>query len=65
VAPTPVHLTQARRRRSRRGPLVAVLLGLVVVAVGGAALVRRFWPGRVHTGSAAAHGATIVRYEIH
>ena len=49
----------------RRGLVVSVLLVLLVAGVGGAALVRRFWPGRVHTGSAAAHGATIVRYEIH
>src|SRR5436853_407170 len=44
--------------------LVTIVAALVVDGVAVAALVGRYWPGRVHTGSAAAHGATIVRYRI-
>src|SRR4051812_47202950 len=59
----------SRHRRPRRGKVRVVVVALIVcaaaLAVGAVALVRRFWPGRVHTGSAAAHGATIVRYEVH
>ena len=56
----------ARRRSRRRGltRLAVLLIAVAAVAWGVVTLVNRFWPGRVHTGSAAAHGATIVRYEI-
>jgi enterochelin esterase-like enzyme len=49
------------RPRARLAVAAVAVLVLVVVA---AALARRFWPGAVHTGSAAAHGATITRYEL-
>jgi S-formylglutathione hydrolase FrmB len=41
------------------------VLALAVVALAAAGLAWRFWPGDVHTGSAAAHGATVVRYDVH
>jgi hypothetical protein len=52
-----------RRRRRRR--LLAALTAVAVVGVVGAWAAGRWWPGRVHTGSAAAHGVTILRYTIH
>src|SRR3954454_8643199 len=58
----------SRHRRPRRRDVRVVVVALIVcaaaLAVGAVALVRRFWPGRVHTGSAAAHGATILRYDV-
>jgi len=46
----------------RRRRLVALLAVALVVA--GAWQVRRHWPGDVVSGSAAAHGAEIVRYDL-
>jgi enterochelin esterase-like enzyme len=46
---------------------VAALVALAAVGLAAWAVVvlaQRFWPGRVHTGSAAAHGATILRYDV-
>jgi S-formylglutathione hydrolase FrmB len=54
-----------RHRAGRRVVLAALVTGVAALAIAGVAVVRRFWPGRVHTGSAAAHGATIVRYDVH
>jgi S-formylglutathione hydrolase FrmB len=48
--------------RGRRA--LAALLAIGVAAFAVVAVVRRYWPGRVHTGSAAAHGATILRYDV-
>jgi S-formylglutathione hydrolase FrmB len=42
--------------------LVAVLAG--AVAAGGIGLAHRLRPGRVRDGSAAAHGATVIRYDV-
>src|SRR4051812_34231811 len=53
------------RRANARVVVVALVIGAAALAVGGLALVRWFWPGRVHTGAAAAHGATVVRYDVH
>ncbi|MFL5844762.1 MAG: alpha/beta hydrolase-fold protein [Solirubrobacteraceae bacterium] len=48
----------ARRR-------AAALLVLAAVAYGGWRLYERFWPfGDIHSGSARAHGAQILRYDI-
>jgi S-formylglutathione hydrolase FrmB len=57
----------SRRRRYRRRRTVALTaVSLIALSAWGAvALVRRYWPGQVRTGSAAAHGASIVRYSIH
>jgi enterochelin esterase-like enzyme len=57
---------ERRRVRRHRRPVRLVLLLIAVAALAWVVvlLVHRFWPGRVHTGSAAAHGATIVRYDI-
>jgi S-formylglutathione hydrolase FrmB len=41
------------------------VLVLLAAGWGTVALVRRYWPGQIHTGSAAAHGATILRYGVH
>jgi S-formylglutathione hydrolase FrmB len=48
--------------RPRLIVVVTVLAG--AVALGGASLARRSGPGRAQTGSAAAHGATVVRYDV-
>jgi enterochelin esterase-like enzyme len=46
----------------RRRVLAALVVGgLLVVGVTEA---RRHWPGDVHTGAAAAHGAQILRYDV-
>jgi S-formylglutathione hydrolase FrmB len=50
-------------RRPHR--LLVALTVLLAVGTVGAWGARRWWPGRVQTGSAAAHGATILRYTIH
>jgi S-formylglutathione hydrolase FrmB len=44
--------------------IAQAVLGVLVIALTFTALGVRYWPGDVHTHSAAAHGATIVRYEI-
>jgi poly(3-hydroxybutyrate) depolymerase len=54
-----------RRRGSHRRRLIALALLALGVALIGVAVARRYWPGKVHTGSAAAHGATILRYDVH
>ncbi|HMJ36718.1 MAG TPA: alpha/beta hydrolase-fold protein [Baekduia sp.] len=41
--------------------IIAVAL---VAAVAAAGIAYRFWPGDVHTGSSAAHGAKIIRYDV-
>jgi S-formylglutathione hydrolase FrmB len=46
----------------RRRTIAAAALVIVVLAGGWE--VRRHWPGKVSTASAAAHGATILRYDI-
>ncbi len=46
----------------RRRAIALALLVVVVLGIGWG--VRRFAPGEVRTGSEAAHGATVVRYEI-
>jgi S-formylglutathione hydrolase FrmB len=51
--------------RRRLTALAVVLVGLALAGMALAAVVRRYWPGRVHTGSAAAHGATVLRYRLH
>jgi enterochelin esterase-like enzyme len=52
------HHRRVRRRR-------AVALTIVVLAIAGV-LAWRLWPTSVpHTGSAAAHGATILDYDVH
>jgi len=51
------------RRGTYRRRRIAALLAVVLVAAG-AWQVRRHWPGDVHTGSAAAHGAQILRYDV-
>jgi S-formylglutathione hydrolase FrmB len=51
-----------RKRIARRRAVAA--LGLVVLLLAGAWALRRHAPGDVRTASAAAHGATIVRYDI-
>jgi hypothetical protein len=56
---------EGRRRRSPSRGLGRLALLVVVVIVAAAGVVRRFGPGHVHTGSAAAHGATVVRYDLH
>ncbi|HEX4363405.1 MAG TPA: alpha/beta hydrolase-fold protein [Solirubrobacteraceae bacterium] len=48
-------------RRRRR---IAVGLLVVVLLVAGVSEARRHWPGAVRTGSAAAHGARILRYDV-
>jgi S-formylglutathione hydrolase FrmB len=52
-----------RRRAFWRRRLIAAiaLVALLGVAVTQA---RRHWPGDVHTGAAAAHGAQILRYDV-
>jgi enterochelin esterase-like enzyme len=50
------------RRPWRLGVAAVVVIAAAIAALG---IVHRFWPGRVHTGSAGAHGATIVRYDVH
>lgn len=52
----------ARRAPVRRRRFVA-LLAVALLAVG-AWQARRQWPGDVRSGSAAAHGAEIVRYDV-
>jgi S-formylglutathione hydrolase FrmB len=47
--------------RRRRAVAVLALLALLVA---GGWMVRRHLPGEVHSASAAAHGATITRYDI-
>jgi S-formylglutathione hydrolase FrmB len=61
----PAGRSSARRRRSRRRTrrLVAALLAGVALAAA-AGLAWYLWPGSVHTGASAAHGATIVRYDL-
>jgi S-formylglutathione hydrolase FrmB len=54
--------SRGRRPPYRRRRAVAVLA--VAVAALGAWQVRRHWPGDVATGSAAAHGAEILRYDV-
>ena len=54
--------TPARRATLRRRRVVALFA--VAVVVGGAWQILRHWPGDVRTGSAAAHGAKIVRYDV-
>jgi S-formylglutathione hydrolase FrmB len=54
----------ARRRPPRPLLALSVVLVAVVVGWGAVGLATRLWPGRVTTGSAAAHGATILRYDI-
>src|SRR5438046_506196 len=54
-----------RIRRRRTIGAVMALIAIAAVAIVTIELVRRYWPGRVHTGSASAHGATIVRYDLH
>lgn len=58
----PRRRARQRQVRRRRAVVAGALLLLVVFA--SVTLARRFWPGDVHTGSAAAHGATIVRYDL-
>jgi S-formylglutathione hydrolase FrmB len=53
-----------RRRQIVRRRAVAVVAFVALVLAGGW-VVRRHAPGEVHTNSAAAHGARIVRYDIH
>ena len=63
----PSRSTQDRRAPSRRAIARrrAVTAGLVVaVALAAGWAVRRHWPGEVTSASAAAHGATIVRYDV-
>jgi hypothetical protein len=52
----------ARRPPARRR--VLAVLAVLAVALASAALGARYWPGTVRTGSAAAHGARIVRSDI-
>ena len=55
---------EARRRvvyRRRRLVAAIALVGVLAVA---ATQARRHWPGDVRTGSAAAHGARIERYDV-
>ena len=54
----------SRRRRPRPLTLIVAVSVAVLVAWVAILLVQRYWPGRVHTGSAAAHGATIARYTV-
>jgi len=54
--------TPARRATLRRRRLIALFAVALVVA--GAWQIRRHWPGDVRTGSEAAHGAEIVRYDV-
>ena len=54
-------------RDARRSPIArraVAVLGLLALLLAGGWLARRHLPGDVRTASAAAHGATIVRYEI-
>jgi poly(3-hydroxybutyrate) depolymerase len=60
-------LTPPRPRRPGRKAIVrrrTIALAALVVAAFGVWEVRRHWPGEVTSASAAAHGATIVRYDI-
>jgi S-formylglutathione hydrolase FrmB len=62
------HRDPRRRSRARapgRRRLVLALAALAVAALAAAGPVRWFWPGDVHTGAVAAHGARIVRYDVH
>ena len=56
-APPPEH-----RRRGRRVVVLAVVVALGAVAAGAVFASRG---QRVHTGAGSAHGATIVRYDVH
>jgi S-formylglutathione hydrolase FrmB len=63
VGREPGRPSRARARGRRRLAIAVVALAAGVVAAAG--LVRWFWPGDVRTGSVAAHGATILRYDVH
>ena len=47
---------------ARRRVVAVLLIAALAVAIGWVA--RRYWPGSVRTGSAAAHGARILHYEV-
>jgi S-formylglutathione hydrolase FrmB len=56
---------RSRRHRRRIAPRRAIaVLALAALLLAGGWELRRHLPGDVRTASAAAHGATIVRYEI-
>ena len=61
--PPEQHPPRRPRRRPRAGLVrLAVLAAVLVVAA--VALARQILPGEVRTGSSAAHGATVVRYDL-
>jgi len=68
MTPGPPSGTPARPRRAGRGTIArrrAVAAGLLVVlALVVAREARRHWPGEITSASSAAHGATIVRYDV-
>ena len=47
---------------ARRRAVAVLLIAALAVAIGWVA--RRYWPGAVRTGSAAAHGARILHYDV-
>ena len=52
--------------RPRWGRPLALALVLALLVLGGVRAATRWWPGgHVSTGQAAAHGATVIRYELH
>src|SRR4051794_33618332 len=52
-----------RRRTIARRRLVAAVLLVALLAVGVSQALDRL-PGKIRTGAAAAHGATILRYDL-
>ena len=53
-----------RRPPSPARRIAQAVLGLLAIAFAGIVVGVRYWPGAVHTRSLAAHGATILRYDI-
>lgn len=52
----------SRAALARRRAIAVLAITILVLGIG--LVARRFWPGAVHTGSAAAHGARILHYDV-